>query len=285
MKKMSMFKVGDKVRVLDGSQIENYAGGWTRGMKEYVGKVFTVEDVFVFHGGAAYLLNNKQHYMFDERGLEFAEVGYGDEIRISANGDRVVMAKDMKTGMTGYAKCSPEDTFDFTVGAKLALDRLFDLRTPNAKFKVGDRIIGNVLANKYSITKEGWFGEVTRVSYLNGIFDARSLETGVEYFNLRDDRFDLCNYRVVPGDIVKVREAVYGPTYAQLKIEMATTLTSNPEYLARLDFNSNFSTLKTYERNKASLIVIAANEKFAMVTENDLGATYVIGIKGLTRVC
>ena len=29
---MSKFKVGDKVRILDGSNIENYAGGWTKKM-------------------------------------------------------------------------------------------------------------------------------------------------------------------------------------------------------------------------------------------------------------
>ena len=281
--KTNKFKVGDLVRVLDGRQIVNYLCGWTDSMNQYVGKAFKIIDLDVFDDGVAYCLKNTDGHYFDERGLEFAEICFGDEICIGAIGNRVTMAKDMKTGTTAYARCSPEDTFDFKVGAKLALDRLFELRNTKAKFKVGDRIVGNVLANKYNITKERWFGEVIRVNNANGLFDARSFETGGEYHNLRDDRFDLCNYRVVPGDIVKVNEAIYGPVENKLKIEMATKLTTNPEYLARLDFGSNFLTLKAFERTKIRLKVIAANEKFAMVAEDDLGSTYIIGIKGLIR--
>ena len=33
---MSIFKFGDKVRILGGSKIENYAGGWTKKMGRYV---------------------------------------------------------------------------------------------------------------------------------------------------------------------------------------------------------------------------------------------------------
>lgn len=35
---MSKFKVGDKVRILDGSKINNYFGGWVDGMKKHVSK-------------------------------------------------------------------------------------------------------------------------------------------------------------------------------------------------------------------------------------------------------
>ena len=38
---------------------------------------------------------------------------------------RKVIAEDNATGKTATAKCHPEDEFDFSVGAKLALDRLF----------------------------------------------------------------------------------------------------------------------------------------------------------------
>jgi len=37
--------IGDKVRLLDGSNIENFVGGWTQGMEEDVGKVCTVSGV------------------------------------------------------------------------------------------------------------------------------------------------------------------------------------------------------------------------------------------------
>ena len=38
---------------------------------------------------------------------------------------RKVIAEDNATGKTATAKCHPEDEFDFSVGARLALDRLF----------------------------------------------------------------------------------------------------------------------------------------------------------------
>ena len=39
---------------------------------------------------------------------------------------REVIAKNNITGKTATAKCHPEDEFDFSVGARLALDRLFE---------------------------------------------------------------------------------------------------------------------------------------------------------------
>ena len=37
--------IGDKVRLLDGSNLENFAGGWEQEMKEDVGKVCTVSGL------------------------------------------------------------------------------------------------------------------------------------------------------------------------------------------------------------------------------------------------
>lgn len=67
---MSKYHIGDYVRVLDGRNIKDYAGGgFTRGMEEYIGKVTMVRDV----RDDGYLLNLPglgTHYVFDERGLE-----------------------------------------------------------------------------------------------------------------------------------------------------------------------------------------------------------------------
>lgn len=53
-----------------------------------------------------------------------------------------VIALDKSTGKKAVAKCSPEDTFDFKVGAKLAFERL--IYTPKIvkqyKYKVGDKV-------------------------------------------------------------------------------------------------------------------------------------------------
>ena len=66
---MSKFKVGDKVRVLDGSNIENYNCGWVESMHEFVGEMFTVK--YVYSGHAVSLEGNI--FTWDERGLELVK--------------------------------------------------------------------------------------------------------------------------------------------------------------------------------------------------------------------
>ena len=69
------FEIGDKVRVLDGSGIEGYYGGWTDAMSFYVGKEYTV--LSRTHGMVtnknSYRLDILDSYSFDERGLELVE--------------------------------------------------------------------------------------------------------------------------------------------------------------------------------------------------------------------
>lgn len=89
---------------------------------------------------------------------------------------RLVIAKDLRSGKTGVAKCNPEDVFNFYTGAGIAMGRLAremgapvvtdvvgKKAEPKCKFKVGDIIVGNKKANKYVITKQGWIGKVTEV--------------------------------------------------------------------------------------------------------------------------
>ena len=69
-------------------------------------------------------------------------------IVISRNG-RVVTAEDKNTGEKGVATCSPSDEFDFKVGAKIALARLWGEEVPKSllnceeehTFEVGDRVV------------------------------------------------------------------------------------------------------------------------------------------------
>ena len=69
-----------------------------------------------------------------------------------------VVARRFDTGETAFAKCSPDDTFDFVIGAKLAMERLCK---PKPRFKVGDRVVANSKAKgHYTITVPGWRGTV-----------------------------------------------------------------------------------------------------------------------------
>ena len=71
---MAKFKVGDKVKILEGSYIEGYREIWvSKAMEEYVGRILTIShivrnDIY----GVAYKMQ-ETYFTFDERGLELAE--------------------------------------------------------------------------------------------------------------------------------------------------------------------------------------------------------------------
>ena len=68
------FKVGDKVRIMDGSKIENYTGNWSvgiAGMNEHIGEEHTIESVSSNKDGMIYyILSDIPPFIWDERGLE-----------------------------------------------------------------------------------------------------------------------------------------------------------------------------------------------------------------------
>lgn len=155
------FKVGDKVKILDGSKIKNYVGFWASGMKAYIGTTALVDDVSAF--GYRLAGNN---FVWDERGLELVvekkekKPSKNTAIVIYRKGDDTI-ALDKATGKTAKATCCKDDEYDFYTGAKLALERL---TTPERKFKVGDKVVGNDQADRnYSITKKGWVGVVKNI--------------------------------------------------------------------------------------------------------------------------
>ena len=62
-----------------------------------------------------------------------------NEIKIYQLDYKTVVAE--QNSVSASARCHPEDTFDFAVGAKLALERLCESLNP--KFKKGDKVLYN----------------------------------------------------------------------------------------------------------------------------------------------
>lgn len=122
------FKVGDKVKILNGSNIKNYTGGWTGSMCAYVGEIATISKQ-VQSGVTPSYRFKEFGYRWDERGLE--PLKNNETIVIYRKGNETI-ALDKSTGKKAVAKCSPQDKFDFYTGAKLALDRL----TKNVTFRL-----------------------------------------------------------------------------------------------------------------------------------------------------
>lgn len=156
---MAKFKVGDKVKILDGSKIENYTGGWSSAsvndsMPSHVGKTVTINSlVTIFGDGRVGYKMKEIPYTWDERGLKLVS-----ETIVIYRNDNEVIALNKRTGKKGVARCNPSDEFNFEVGARIALSRLFN------KFVVGDKVIGNEKAQKkYLFTEKGWVGKVLEV--------------------------------------------------------------------------------------------------------------------------
>lgn len=134
---MDKFKVGD---IIVGNMEANLHYGTTKtGVKCKVTKIgkrdIEVETLEGEFKGYHYFVNPKYFDLVSDEG-----------ITITRHGNKVVAKRGKKVGV---AKCSPDDTFDFAVGAKLAFSRLMgepeDKPKPNQEFKVGEyvRVIGN----------------------------------------------------------------------------------------------------------------------------------------------
>lgn len=65
---MSKFKIGDKVIILDGSNIPNYTHSWVEAMGIHIGEVVTVSYVGMMSG-------NRFYYNFEEIGCSWDERG------------------------------------------------------------------------------------------------------------------------------------------------------------------------------------------------------------------
>lgn len=144
---MSKFKVGDKVRILDGSKIENYTGCWNGAMEDHVGEVYTIKhiDTDWTNGRVSYHLNNVL-FNWDERSLELVSE---KKIVITTDGKNTfaTLYDGKKVVSKACASCAPDDKFDFNVGANLAFTRLMGT-SPTAASLDWDKFAHGKLAVK-----------------------------------------------------------------------------------------------------------------------------------------
>lgn len=148
------FKVGDNVYLLDGSKIQNFAGGWiSDAMGECVGDIAEITNIDRFSNGYNIKLKNGHNWTWDERAM--SKEPKKESIVIYSDG-RVITALNKNTKEKRTAKCNPKDKYDFETGAILAFSRLI------LGFTVGDKVIGND-KNHYALTNKGWIGVVSEI--------------------------------------------------------------------------------------------------------------------------
>lgn len=143
------YKVGDKVRVRDDLEL----GKWYS-MNNHTFSDFVNSKMITFKGKEVTILadNCFGMYLIKE---DNGEWHWTDEMfsGLATSLPKVVITTDGKTTTakmyegkkvlkTAKSQCSPEDTFDFAVGAKLALERVTE---KEPKFKIGQfvRVIEN----------------------------------------------------------------------------------------------------------------------------------------------
>ena len=121
------YKVGDRVRITTDKSKSNIWNSDGK-MDKWLGKVMTISCIKGYY------------YKMEEDCRENCGVGWAwnDEIIDGlADEHKIVITTDgeitkarlyngKKLEKTATAKCSPEDEFDFKMGAKLAFERLFD---------------------------------------------------------------------------------------------------------------------------------------------------------------
>ena len=127
-----MIKAGDYVKVLDGSNIKDYKGGWAIGMDDFVGGVFQVENVY--NNGSCHLKGLP--YCFDARGLAQVSL-FKDYIvktscmrgarhsymveNIYVNRDKRITVVEFEDGTKVKVKCGEDEKFDVYTAVTAAI--------------------------------------------------------------------------------------------------------------------------------------------------------------------
>lgn len=142
------FKVGDKVKVVR-NDVNRHARNAIIGAVGVIKHIDTCDTKLPYavefrEENAEY--NSCFGHCEEERGywccdemLELAERKPNECIVIYRK-DSDVIALDKRTGKKAIAKCSPDDEFDFNIGAKLAFERLEALEKQDEEIKVGDYV-------------------------------------------------------------------------------------------------------------------------------------------------
>lgn len=125
------FKIGDRVKVLDGSKIKEYTNGWD--MEEAIGKEGVIINRYAIGKHPSYNIKFDDNVFnvwfggcdFDERGLELVGI---NSINFTIVGRRVISQMCDSNGetITSEARCHPDDEFDLKTGINIALDRLLE---------------------------------------------------------------------------------------------------------------------------------------------------------------
>lgn len=151
---MAKFKVGDKVRILDGSNIKDYIGIWVSdGMGEYVDKILTISKILSDDiEGVSYKMKDIC-FTFDERGLELVEKENGTmKVKNTYMPEIINYTYNSETGKTTIKWSDKTETTVVSENPETA-DQYTGFVTAIAKRATGNTSHINNLFDKWAIKK------------------------------------------------------------------------------------------------------------------------------------
>ncbi|MBR5941550.1 MAG: hypothetical protein IKZ88_09875 [Neisseriaceae bacterium] len=119
----AIFKIGDTVRIIDGSKIHGYVGGFNEAMGGFVGEIRKIKIVTDRQGKPCYYLENSP-FLWDERGLKRVKEEKKIVITVKDRTTRAAMYDGHKLIKETTVKCHEDDVLDFMTGAILAFNKL-----------------------------------------------------------------------------------------------------------------------------------------------------------------
>lgn len=218
------YKIGDKVTIRSWNEMEKQFGldkdgdiktrcCFTRAMRQYCGKEMTIVGTTL---GGNYTMRDNI-FIFSEDAFEKKR---NQKIVITSDGIETLarLYEDGKVVKSATAKCSPEDEFDFSIGARLAFDRLLDEEKKEQKWRVVNRPAkkGDYIRLVKSIFTFDRIGDILKVFKVeNGITKVKAVDHPRDT-NERDDF--LWNYLDSQYEVVEPAETLKEPKYYNGKV-------------------------------------------------------------------
>lgn len=207
------YNVGDRVRIVDK---------WVKGacvnsngkMDKWLGSTMTIRTVFT---DTLYFMvedkaeNKGKGWLWSDNEIEGLANECNQKIVITSDGYETLarLYDGNKVVKSAAAKCSPEDEFDFKIGAKIAFERLTAEEKKEEpknehKFKVGDRVrrINSPVLN----FKVGDIGTIVADDKSDIPYGVKSDKDGSTTYN-REENLELVKEEFKVGDRVIVKES------------------------------------------------------------------------------